>query len=613
MGGFWLVPYSTRLGRASKRQMTAAALVVALALLLPGAALAARPPNAGPANVDVQLLAINDFHGSLEALPATASSGNRIGNLTDIDPGPGVNNQCVAPGCYAAGGVAYLAQHVKDLEADNPDNTVVVSAGDNIGGTPLISAAFHDEPSIEALNMLGLDVSAVGNHEFDEGVTELLRMQNGGCHPVDDCDTGHTYDGADFQFLAANVVYKTTGEPIFPASTVKTVAGVKVGFIGLTLEGTPLIVSANGITTVNFLDEATTINAAAQELTAQGVRTIVVLIHEGGAQSVGLTPSTINTCTNPSGAILGIVSQLNPQINLVISGHTHNAYNCMMPNVEGTPIPVTSASSFGRLVTDIDMKVNAKSGRPMSIAIDNNIVTRDTADSDEADLVQYYRDAVAPIANTVVGAITADMGRTGAHVSAAGESDLGDVIADAQLEYTQSAGAQLAFMNPGGIRADLSTAISGGEALGEVTYGEVFAVQPFNNLVVTQDMTGQQIKNVLEQQWAACTPPGRSGGATVILQVSATFTYSYDLSQACGSRISNMMLNASPIVLATTYKVTMNNFLADGGDSFPAFTAGTNRVYAPLFDVDAFAAYLGNHTPPGVAPGPMNRITQIVP
>jgi len=584
--------------------LTAVALFVALAFAIPAAALAAKPPSAGPANVDVQLLAINDFHGSLEALPAAASSGNRIGNLAA--------GACNPPSCYPAGGFAYLAQHVKDLEADNPDNTLVVSAGDNIGGSPLISAAFHDEPTVEALNQLGLDVSAVGNHEFDEGVTELLRMQNGGCHPVDGCDTGHTYAGADFQFLAANVVYKDTGEPIFPASTVKTVGGVKVGFIGLTLKGTPLIVSANGITTVNFLDEATSINAAAQKLTSQGVRTIVVLLHEGGAQNVGLTPSTINTCSGFNGALPGIVSQLNPQISIVISGHTHNAYNCMLPNVQGTLIPVSSASSFGRLVTDIDMKVNAKSGRPMSFTINNQIVTRDTADTDAANLVTYYQTAVAPLANTVVGTITADMGRTGAHLSAAGESDLGDVIADAQLAYTDSpapGGAQLAFMNPGGIRQDLGFAKSGIEAVdGLVTYGEAFGVQPFNNLVVTQDMTGDQIKAVLEQQWAACTPPGRSGGASVFLQVSHTFSYNYTAANACGNRISNMKLNGSDIVGTTVYKVTMNNFLADGGDSFPAFTAGTNRVFAPGFDVDALAAYLA--TGP-IAPGPMNRYTAL--
>jgi 5'-nucleotidase len=484
----------------------------------------------------------------------------------------------------------------------------VVSAGDNIGGTPLISAAFHDEPTIEALNQIGLDVSAVGNHEFDEGVTELLRMQYGGCHPVDGCDTGHRFRGAKFQFLAANVVYKSNGRPILPPYTIKNVGGVKIGFIGLTLEGTPLIVSANGIQNVNFLDEATTINAAARDLRRRGVNTIVVLLHEGGAQSASTSPSTINTCTGMSGAIVDIVHNLNPSISMVISGHTHLPYNCLLPNSAGTPIPVSSASSAGRLVTDIDMSIWKSNGKPKTITVNNQIVFRDDQDANAADLVSYYETAVAPIANVVVGATTADITTA---ANAAGESALGDVIADAQLAYTQAAGAQLAFMNPGGIRTNLTFAqVSGGEALGEVTYGEAFAVQPFNNLVVTQDMTGQQIKDVLEQQWAACTPPGRSGGATVILQVSATFTYSYNSTLACGSRIANMQLNGAAIDLATTYKVTLNNFIADGGDSFPAFTAGTNRVYAPAFDVDALTAYIDAGTPPGVAPGPQNRITK---
>jgi 5'-nucleotidase len=578
--------------------MAGAMVLVALTLVLPGAVFAAKQPAHAAPTVDVQLLAINDFHGNLE--PPTGSGG-RVGSAAS-------DAACVAaaPNCYLAGGVAYLADDIKDLEATNPNRTLVVSAGDNIGASPLLSAAFHDEPTIEALNMLGLDVSAVGNHEFDEGVDELLRIQNGGCHPIDGCQTGHTYAGADFQFLAANVVYKNSGDPIFPASTVKTVGGVKVGFIGLTLEGTPLIVSANGIQNVNFLDEATTINAAAHDLRVQGVRTIVVLLHEGGAQSAAFNPSSINTCTGISGAIVDIVHNLDPTVDMVISGHTHNAYNCLLPNSEETPIPVSSASSFGRLVTDIDMTLNTKSGRPMAISVDNNIVFRDDADAGEAALVSNYQTIVAPIANRIVGSITANITRT---ANSAGESALGDVIADAQLEYTQAAAAQLAFMNPGGIRADLTFASSPvGEGDGKVTFGEAFNVQPFNNLVVTQDMTGAQIENVLEQQWAACTPPGRSGGATLILQVSAGFTYSYDSTQACGDRISNMALSGVPIDPATTYHVTMNNFLADGGDSFPAFTAGTNRIYAPNFDVDALAAYLGAHAP--VAPGPQNRITK---
>jgi len=590
--------------RASRRRMTIATLLVSLALIVPAAVSAAKPTKP-PKTVDVQLLAINDFHGNLQP---PSGSGGRIGSAAD-DPA------CIASPttCVLAGGFAYLADDIKDLEATNPNGTLVVSAGDNIGGTPLVSAAFHDEPTIEALNLIGLDVSAVGNHEFDEGVDELLRIQNGGCHPVDGCDTGHTYAGADFPFLAANVVYKDTGDPILPAYTIEQVGGVKVGFIGLTLEGTPLIVSANGIQDVDFLDEATTINAAAHDLRTQGVRTIVVLIHEGGFQSVSMSPSTIDSCTGMSGAIVDIVHQLHPSISMVVSGHTHTAYNCLLPNSDEQLVPVSSASSFGRLVTDIDMTLSTSSGKPKSISVDNKIVFRDDQDTAAASLVSNYVDAVAPIANVVVGSITADMLGTGPGSSnAAGESALGDVIADAQLAYTASAGAQLAFMNPGGIRANLiASQISGNEAPGEVTYGEAFAVQPFNNLVVTQDMTGEQIKAVLEQQWAACTPPGRSGGATVILQVSASFTYSYNDTLPCGSRISNMRLNGTPIVAGTTYKVTLNNFIADGGDSFPAFRAGTNRVYAPDFDIDALADYLDANTPPGVAPGPQNRITKL--
>jgi len=549
--------------------------------------------------VNVQLLAINDFHGNLE--PPTGSSG-RVGSAAS-------DAACIAaaPNCYLAGGVAYLAQDVADLEATNPNGTLVVSAGDNIGGSPLLSAAFHDEPTIEALNLLGLDISAVGNHEFDEGVTELLRMQNGGCHPTDGCQTGHDFAGAEFQFLAANVVNESNGKTILPAYKIRSFGGAKIGVIGLTLKGTPLIVSANGIQTVNFLDEAASINKATAELKAKGVHTVVVLLHEGGAQSVGLSPSTIDSCTGFSGALSGIVSQLDNEVDMVISGHTHNAYNCSLPNAVNRNIPVSSASSFGRLVTDIDMTINRATDQPTAITVDNKIVFRDDANQAEADLVSGYQTLIAPVANQVVGSITANITRTG---NAAGESALGDVIADAQFEYTESTGAQLAFMNPGGIRADLTyLSSSAGEGDGNVTYGEAFTVQPFNNLVVTQDMTGAQIKAVLEQQWAACTPPGRSGGATVILQVSTQVTYSYSLVPACGSRITDPRVSGVPIDPAATYKVTMNNFLADGGDSFPAFTAGTNRVYAPGFDVDALTAYLGAFSP--VAPGPQNRITAL--
>ena len=566
---------STMRSSIAVRRRTIFSIVLLVASLVVPASVSAKPPS----EVDVQLLAINDFHGNLE--PPTGSSGT-IGST-------------------AAGGVEYLATHIKNLHATNPDRTLEVAAGDLIGASPLISAAFHDEPTIEAMNALGLDFSAVGNHEFDEGVDELLRIQNGGCHPVDGCQDGDGYDGASFQYLAANVVKKSNGKTIFPAYKTRSLGGAKIGFIGLTLEGTPSIVTPSAVASVNFLDEAETINAATAELKAKGTHTVVVLIHEGGGQGSG---ATVNGCANFSGAIAPIVAQLDDEVDLVISGHTHSFYNCMLPNSIERNIPVTSASSFGRLVTDIDMTIDRSTDQPTSIAVENKIVTQDVAkDAAQVVLVEKYRTAVAPIANRVVGKITATISRT---ASPNGELPMGDVIADAQLAYTQSAGAQLALMNTGGIRADLVFANSpGGEPPGDVTFGEVFNVQPFNNLVATQTLTGAQLKLVLEQQF-----PGFMGQiATRILQPSAGFTYSYDTTRALGDRISDMRLGGTPIDPAANYRVTMNNFLADGGDGFTVFTQGTNRVTQTGFDVDALANYLGAGAP--VAPGPANRITKI--
>jgi 5'-nucleotidase len=567
-----------------RRSMLSIALALAAVLILTPAALsAAKRSAAPPGTVDVQLLAINDFHGNLQ--PPSGSSG-RIGTTN-------------------AGGVEYLATHIKNLEATNPSRTLEVAAGDLIGASPLLSAAFHDEPTIEAMDALGLDISAVGNHEFDEGVDELLRIQNGGCHPVDGCQDGDGYAGAAFQFLAANVVYKSNGKPIFPAYKIRSLGGAKVGFIGLTLEGTPEIVTASGIQSVDFLDEATTINAATQELKAKGVHTIVVLIHEGGAQSVGLSESTIDTCTGMSGAIVGIVGQLDDEVDMVVSGHTHNAYNCLLSNAANRQIPVSSGSSFGRLVTDIDMTIDRITDQPTSISVDNKIVTRDVAlDPGETAIITKYNTAIAPIANRVVGSITSDITRANNPV---GESALGDVIADAQLEDSLGHGAQLALMNPGGIRADLVYGqVSGGEAPGEVTYGEAFTVQPFNNYVVTETLTGAQLKTVLEQQF--CNATLTAPRANVILQPSAGLTYTWSASAPCGSKVSGLALNGVPVDPAAGYRVTMNSFLADGGDGFPEFRNGTDRVFGGL-DIDALTDYLGAHSP--VGPGPQNRITAI--
>ena len=526
--------------------------------------------------VNVQLLALNDFHGNL--LPPAGSSG-RVGTID-------------------AGGVEYLTTHINTLRATNR-NTAVVSAGDMIGASPLLSALFHDEPTIEAFNNIGLDYNAVGNHEFDEGYTELLRMQNGGCHPVDGCQDGDDFAGADFQFLAANVTRKDNGKTIFPAYKTKSFAGAKVAFIGMTLEGTPLIVTPSGISNLNFLDEADTVNALVPQLKSRGIETIVVLIHEGGVQSA---PAPYNGCTGISGPIVDIVNRFDDEVDVVISGHTHQPYNCVIDNKI-----VTSAFSFGRLVTKVDLTIDKKTGEVVTMKSDNVIVTRDVAkDAAQTALIEKYRVFYAPLANRVVGSITADITRTN---NLAGESALGDVIADAQLDATNDPGfgdAVVAFMNPGGIRADLTySQISGGELPGEVTYEEMFTVQPFGNSMVTMTLSGAQIERLLEEQLPGCTL-----AAARVLQVSAGFTYTWVASGPVCDKVdpATIMLNGVNINASASYRVTVNSFLADGGDSFPILTQGTARLGGAV-DTDALEAYLTEFAP--VAPGPQNRITRL--
>jgi 5'-nucleotidase len=535
--------------------------------------------------VNVQILAVNDFHGNLE--PPAGSSG-RIGTIN-------------------AGGAEYLATHINNLRALNP-NTVVVSAGDMIGASPLLSALFHDEPTIEAFNSIGLDFNAVGNHEFDEGFVELLRMQKGGCHPVDGCLDGDPFKGAKFKYLAANVVFNSNEDDnedrsdedlktLFPAYKIKEFDSVKVAFIGMTLEATPTIVTPSGVAGLTFMDEADTVNALVPELKKEGVETIVVLIHEGGAQ---VAPAPFNGCVGISGAIVDIVNRFDPEVDVVISGHTHNAYNCVINNMI-----VTSAASFGRIVTDVDLTIDRKSGEVVSMSANNNIVTRDVAkDSLITALIAKYNAIAAPLANRIIGSITATITRTG---NAAGESALGDVIADAQLYATAdpaNGGAVIAFMNPGGIRTDLNYLSSpAGEGDGNVTYGESFAVQPFGNNLMTITMTSAQIKAVLEQQFN-----NPAAGQNRILQVSNGFTYDWSLSAPIGSKVSNIKLNGVAVNDTDTFRVTVNNFLADGGDNFTVFRQGTNRLGGAV-DTDALGAYFAAFSP--VAPGPQNHITVI--
>jgi 5'-nucleotidase len=431
-----------------------------------------------------------------------------------------------------------------------------------------------------------------------------MRMQEGGCHPVDGCLDGDDFAGANFQFLAANVVRKDNGKTIFPAYKIRSFGTAKIAFIGMTLEGTPLIVTPSGISDLNFLDEADTVNALIPELKAKGIETIVVVIHEGADQSTSDTTTNPNACVGISGPIVDIVNRFDDEVDVVISGHTHQPYNCVIDNKI-----VTSSFSFGRLVTKVDLTLDRATGEVISMTAENKTVTRDVPKASLLTaLMAKYSAIAAPLANRPVGSITADIRRAN---NLAGESALGDVIADGQLAATTDpafGGAVVAFMNPGGIRADLTYASSpAGDGDGVVTYGEIFTVQPFGNSMVTMTLTGAQIETLLEQQFTGCVP---GTTANRILQVSDGFTYSWSLSGTPCNKVdpNSIMLNGSIIDPAASYRVTVNSFLADGGDSFPILVQGTDRLGGAV-DTDAFEAYFAANSP--VSPGPQDRIIRI--
>jgi 5'-nucleotidase len=564
---------------------------------------------AGHETSDVHILAFNDLHGTLD---------------------PGGQN------LYGqfAGGAAYLAKVVKAKQADYGANQTTVFAGDNIGASPLASALFHDEPIQIATNLMHTDFGSVGNHEFDEGSAELLRMQNGGCHPTDGCaaapyalasgGTTNVYPGADFQYLSANVVRTATGETLFAAYGIKRFATddggtVSVGFIGETLEGTPQIVTPTGVAGLTFQDEADAANRAVEALADQGVKVPILVIHQGGFQSGA---SVLNGCAgNLAGSdIAEIAGRLDHRIKVIVSAHTHAEYRCTI-TIGGVTRLITSASSFGRILSDITLTIDNQNRKLVSASANNILignalntpgpgVTRQ-ADASKQDpeveaVVEQYVAAAAPLANRVIGRIQGDLTRT---PSPQGESTLGDVIADAQYTATHPAnlgGAALAFMNPGGIRADMrvSDISPGGEAPGEVTYGEAFTVQPFGNSLVTKTMTGDVIRRLLQQQFVGC------GGQTTqrILQISASFKYEQAATAAaCANKIGRMFVNGVEVQPSDSFRVTMNSFLATGGDGFTVFKEGTNDLGGAV-DLDALVDYFAANEPAGIAVPTLNRI-----
>jgi 5'-nucleotidase len=540
-------------------------------LLLAGCtAPATRPPDQ---LVDVKLIAFNDLHGHLQP----PGSGTRI---------PGTNGTGDAQ--LPTGGVAWLAGRIASLQGENPRNAVV-AAGDLIGASPLLSALLKHEPTLAALGEAGLEFSAVGNHEFDRGVDELLRLQA----------LNH------FQYLAANVRYRSNGQLVFPAWGSKDIplpggGKVTVAFVGAVLRDTPALVSGDGVAKVEFLDEADTVNATVREIRARGIEAIVLLIHEGGFTDQSRFDDL--TCPGFRGPILGIVDRLDPAIDAIVSAHTHRPYVCRRNGRL-----VTSAGAEGRMLTDIDLTIDPRTGDVRDARARQVAVVNDTrpnplpaefplvpANAQIQQQVAAWAASVAPLANRVVGRVTAPMQRAPDDNN---ESIVGNLVADAQLEATSAperGGAQIAIMNQGGLRADLTPRD------GQVTYEQVFAVHPFGNFLITMSLTGSEIDALLENQYS---------GGDRLLQVSRGLSYKWSDSKPTGERIApgDILLDGRPLQPEQMYRVTVSDFLATS-EGFPMLKAGRDRVSGPV-DVEVLERYFAAHSP--VSPPAAGRVTKL--
>lgn len=559
-------------GAHRRRVVVVAGLAAALAVLLATHRTWWPLATGRKPEISLSILAINDFHGNLRP---------PFGGITIADPAD-KSKKIAVP----AGGAEHMATLVKQLRA-KAKNSVFVAAGDLIGASPLLSALFHDEPTIEALSLMGLEITAVGNHEFDEGKAELLRMQAGGCHPTAGCRGPGKFSGAKFRYLAASTIDKSTGQTLLPAYEVKEFEGVPVAFIGLTLKGTPNIVAPSGVVGLAFRDEAETVNALVPQLRQRGIEAIVVLIHEGGFPA-----GDYNECPGISGPIVEIVRKLDKAVDLVVSGHTHRAYKCV---IDGRL--VTSGDKFGTIVTQIEVKLDPATRDVVSAKADNLIVRTDAyaKDAEQTKLIGAYDALVKPLADRPVGSITASLLRD---EGPDGESVLGQIITDAQLAATRAeadGGAVIAFTNPGGIRTSIQKS-----ADGVVTYGDLFAAQPFGNSLVTLTLTGAQIKTLLEQQWLNQPKPR-------LLQVSKGFSYAWSNTRPAGDFVAadGITLDGRMIELQGRYRVTVNGFLADGGDGFLVLKQGGEQRAGPS-EVAALEAYFKANSP--LAPGTLDRI-----
>ncbi|MDT8997874.1 bifunctional metallophosphatase/5'-nucleotidase [Paucibacter sp. APW11] len=565
-------PQARRCIRTAFRRALAATLALPLLACssLPASDATGARPAAPP--VSLKLLAINDFHGNLKP----PSGGIQIRDPLHPDKNLTVD----------AGGAEYLATAARELRAAHP-NHVFVAAGDLVGGSPLLSAMFNDEPSVESLSLMGLELSAVGNHEFDQGLAELLRKQHGGCHPSKGCSGAQPFKGAAYQYLAASTWDESTGKTIFPAYKIRHFEGVPVAFIGLALKGTPDIVIPSAVRGLRFDDEAETVNRLVPELRAQGVNTIVLLIHEGG-----FPEGDYNECPGISGPIVDIVKRLDRAVGVVVSGHTHRAYNCVIDQRL-----VTSGDKYGTVITDIDLQLDRQSGKLLSARANNTLVRNDryAKDAAQAALIAGYEQLSQVQTGRIVGHISESFSRD-EWAGPSGATTMGQLVADAQLAATAD-DAQIAITNIGGIRAGLPK-----QGDGAITFGEVFTAQPFSNQLVTITLSGSQLLAVLEQQWSG-QPKFRP------LQFSQGFSYAWDAARPVGQRVvaESVRIRGQVLRPEARYRVTINNFLFNGGDGFKAFSAGTEPRMG-MMDSEALVQLLQSQ--PLTRPSALDRVVR---
>lgn len=521
--------------------------LVTLSLLLLGCA------SAPPGPVTVNLALINDFHGYLQPNPALFGQGQ--------------------PG-QLAGGVANVGGVIDHLRQQDPQ-TLVIGSGDLIGASPAVSALWADEPTLQAMNLLGLQLSAVGNHELDNGKAELLRLAHGGCdsnRPTKACQFEPHWQGMRFPYLAANLLDAQTGKPLFPAYRILSAHGQKIAFVGAVLKELDQVVTPKGLVGLQVTDEADSINALIPELRAQGVDAIVAVIHQGGtSQDPG------SDCHDLQGPIVEVVKRLDPAVDLVASAHSHQAYTCHVGR-----IPVFQGGSYGQLVSHVSLQIDPRQHRVTRVQVENLPVIPGQYPADPPLAALVAR--VAARSQAVLARPIARLGapRLDRLANSAGESALGDLIADAQLAAARSLGAQIALMNSGGIRNEL--ALAPGQQ--RLTYAQLASCQPFANTLTLVDLTGAQLRELLEQPWRR--------DPVEPLQVSAGFTYTWDARRPVGQRIvpGSVRLDGQPLDDQRTYRLVVNSFLADGGDGATVLKAGRNRLETKITDIEALEHYL---------------------